>query len=34
VAQTSDPQYVAAASDALVHATGTFARLFQKYPAP
>ncbi|HXC39724.1 MAG TPA: hypothetical protein VN667_12345 [Burkholderiales bacterium] len=32
VAETSNPQYVAAASDALVRATGTFARLFQKYP--
>ena len=33
VAETSNAMYAAAATDALVRATGTFAKLFQKYPA-
>lgn len=34
VAETSNAAYAAAAGDALRRATGTFAKLFQKYPAP
>ena len=33
VVETNDAMYAAAASDALVRATGTFAKWFQKYPA-
>jgi hypothetical protein len=33
VAQTDNAAYGAAAQDALTLSTGTFAKLFQKYPA-